>query len=152
MGQIPANAFDQTDEIYIYNTKAGDTVNSIAEMAFADKGGTIPFSTKRAILLHNNSKLQKHLHKPVPGNTVVNLTTSKLTNFKMNQWRIMQTELQVELNAADSDLRRTLLETDPQTLYLLADNLTKISSGSDVGVGPDDTIRLQPINLKVKAA
>ena len=92
MSQIPSSASAQTDETYIYKTKSGDTVSSIAKIAFSSNGGdgrNKPLSTKRATLLHNNPKLQKHPHNPVPGNTMVNLTNSKMADSQINQWRAM---------------------------------------------------------------
>jgi hypothetical protein len=75
------------DEHIAYATKAGDNINRIAQMMFADgPNRAMPLSVKRAVLLHNNPKLFNHLNGSLPIGTLVNLSAFKLTDCERYQW------------------------------------------------------------------
>ncbi|MGD8835427.1 MAG: hypothetical protein PVJ19_10820 [Desulfobacteraceae bacterium] len=150
LSQMPASMNVRpplADETLVYTTQPGDSINRIAEMMFADgPNRVIPLNVKRAILLHNNPKLQPYLHGPVPMGMLVNLTTFKLTISEVRQWENTHPYLKGELNAADNNLKQALSKTDMQSLYIIADNLQGISSADDFAAGLDDTVRFHSID------
>ena len=135
------------DEHIAYTTKAGDCINRIAEMMFADgPNHAMPLSAKRAILLHNNPKLIKQANGSVPIGTLVNLTTFKLTNYELHQWENAQSCVKSELESLDSNVKQTFGDVDLEVLSLIANDAQVISSAESLGAGLDDTVQLKPRN------
>jgi hypothetical protein len=132
------------DEHMAYTTKAGDGINRIAEMMFADgPNHAMPLNAKRAILLHNNPKLFNYLNGSVPIGTLVNLTTFKLTDYERYQWENAQSRVKSELDALDNNLKQTFGDMDLEVLSLIANNAQVISSADRLGAGLDDTVQLK---------
>jgi hypothetical protein len=132
------------DEHIAYTTKAGDSINLIAGMMFADgPNQAMPLGAKRAVLLHNNPKLLNHFNGSLPIGTLVNVTTFKLTNYEMHQWENAQSCIKCELESLDSSARQVFGDVDLDVLSLIADHAQTISSADRLGAGLDDAVRLE---------
>jgi hypothetical protein len=130
------------DEPFAYITKAGDSINLIAEKMFATgPNHAMPHSVKRAILLHNNPRLSNYLDGSLPTGTLVNLTTFKLTDYELQQWESAHSSVKREIESLDDNVKHMFNDVDLEMLSQIANNAQMISSEEGFGVGLDDTVR-----------
>ncbi len=126
----------------IYFAQAGDTIDKVAQYMFS-KGPyrTLPAGSKRALLLHNNPFLTKHLHtNRIPLNKLVNITPAVLSVMEKKHWQLEQSPLKAILDQMQKDNRDMIKQVGPEPAVTMARMVAYLKS-LGASVGKDDVVK-----------
>lgn len=152
------NAFNQVPQALkqlhqgadnIYFVQAGDSIDSVARFMFSSgPHRTMPLSSKRALLIHNNPFLETHLffnnclnNGRLPAGMILNITPVMLGRVDRDHWLREMDPMKNMLAQLHDDTRDMFKETGPEPTLSMAEIVELLESWG-ASVGADDVIRV----------
>lgn len=130
----PSLTFAYAGPLTIYFVQTGDSIDSVAQRMFdTDRYRSLPLSAKRAVLLHNNPILERHLHtKTLPPKIVLDVTPVRLSQLDQSFWKCHQTAIANHLDQLDFELLNHYENTGPEHVGALTEMVSRLK---DYGAG-----------------
>jgi hypothetical protein len=100
----------------------GTTIDSVAQRMFAEgRHRTLPLSTKRAVLIHNNPVLEQYLGaNRVPCTTLLDITPARLSRFDKHWWQGERQFFASYLEQFDPVTREMYRQAGPEETFVMA--------------------------------
>lgn len=126
----------------IYFAQAGDTIDKVAQYMFSSGPyRTMPASSKRALLLHNNPFLKNHLHtNRIPMNRLINITPAVLSEVEKKHWQLQRSPLKAMMDQMENETRDMFRQVGPEPAVTMAQIVEYLRS-IGASVGADDVIK-----------
>lgn len=152
------NAFNQVPQALkqlhqgadnIYFVQAGDTIDSVAQYMFSSgPHRTMPLSSKRALLIHNNPFLETPLFSNyclsngrLPAGMILNITPVMLGRVDRDHWLREMDPMKNMLAQLQDDTRDMFKETGPEPTLSMAEIVELLESWG-ASIGADDVVRV----------
>jgi hypothetical protein len=133
----PSLTFAYHGPLTVYFVHAGDSIDTVAQHMFdTDRYRCLPLSAKRAVLLHNNPILERHLHtRTLPPKMVLDVTPVSLSQLDQAFWKCHQTAIANHLDQLDFELLNHYENTGPEHVGALTEMVTRLKDyGASVGM------------------
>lgn len=144
------NAFNRIPPALIYNGKgnhtmyislAGETIDEVARMMFADTPFFhLPLSTKRALLIHNNPFLRDHLTtNQVPPGTLLDVSPVRFSQMDHHFWNSQRPYITVAWDDLMDPTKQLVLYTGTDQALTLAELLKQLEQ-MGAAIGMEDAV------------
>jgi hypothetical protein len=134
----------------IYFVQTGDTIDKVATKYMFSSGPhrTMPLSSKRALLIHNNPFLEDYLsvnsnlnNGRLPVGMILNITPLMLNRIDKEYWLREVDPMKTILAQLPNDIRDAFKETGPQPTLSMAE-IVKLLESCGASVGADNMVRV----------
>ncbi len=144
MRNVPPQLISQPSldyEIPVHTISMRDSVDELARLAFENsRFWNLASSVKRAILLHNNPRLQKNLGRgPLPVGALANMAPFKLSHYEVRHWENQHTTFQMQFTQLTPAVQEMYTSIGPTSCFLVGNTAQKAKE-QGAAVGLDDVV------------